>query len=298
MSSAGKTKSFSSGRVFFDPHPNYMVPEPYASMYNPREVTVPEFRDGEFDDKPPHFRMTQEIDPDFSAYTKDKGGNWLHGAQSHLRSKEEKAKNIAAMYGMVTMMDSYIGRILDHLDDLGLTRDTLVVFTSDHGDFYGQHGLVAKALHHYEDLIRVPAVVSLPGEIPEGAVCRNIQSTVDLAPTFLSFAGLPIPGRMSGIDVSGSWKGEVSNMRKHAIVENHHNPTSFHAETMVTEKYKITVYRMAEYGELFDLESDPNEYVNLWDNPEFLAVKQKLLLEFVQAKMETEQIPMPRIAGA
>jgi len=293
-----KGQSFFLWASFFDPHPPYMIPEPYASMYDPAKVTVPEFTPGEFDDKPPHFGLTQQLNPDFSSYLTDEGCNALHGAGSHLRDRETRAKNIAAMYGMMTMLDAYIGKILDHLDELGLTEDTLIVFTSDHGDFLGQHGLTAKALHHYDDLLRVPLIASLPGEIPAGSVNADLQSTVDLAPTFLCFAGLPVPRRMTGLDMRRNWCGDHSAARRHVLVENHHNPTTFHAETLINDRYKLTAYRNATYGELFDLAADPGELVNLWDHEECQMLKQRLLLELVQTHMEIQPMPMPRIAGA
>jgi len=184
---------------FFDPHPQYMVPEPYASMYDPTKISVPEHKPGEFDDKPPYFSLSQIENPDFSDFYEEEG-NGIHGAGSHLRSKEIKAKNIATMYGMMTMLDKYIGKILDKLDELGLSENTLVCYTTDHGDFLGQHGLVAKAIHHYEDLLKVPLVVKMPGTIPEGKISNSLQSTLDLPQTFLSFAKLPIPRNMTGID--------------------------------------------------------------------------------------------------
>ena len=293
-------KPFFLWASFFDPHPVYMVPEPYASMYDPAKVTVPEHTPGEFDDKPPHFAMTQQPGADFSAYYNEPNndGHHLHGAGCHLKSREEKAKNIAMMYGMMTMLDTYIGKILDHLEEQGLADDTLVVFTSDHGDFWGQHGLTAKCLHHYEDLVRVPLIAALPGQIPAGKTCADLQSTVDLAPTFLSFAGLPVPRWMTGLDRKANWEGDASCARRHVMVENHHNPTKFHIETLVNARYKITVYRDADHGELYDLEADPGELVNLWDHPDRLALKQKMLLEFCQARMEAQPMPMPRIAGA
>lgn len=283
---------------FFDPHPQYMVPEPYASMYDPAKVTVPEFTPGEFADKPPHFALTQQLKPDFSAYRTDEGCNVLHGAGSHLLSREVKAKHIATMYGMVTMMDAYIGKILDHLDELGLTDDTLVVFTSDHGDFWGQHGLTMKALHHYEDLLRVPLIVALPGVIPAGKDCADLQCTVDLAPTMLGFMGLDIPRYMTGRDQGRNWCGDHAAARRHVVVENHHNPTTFHLRSLITDRYKITVYRNADHGELFDLQADPGEIVNLWDHADCRDLKMRLLLEFMQADMEIEAMPMPRIAPA
>lgn len=295
---AERGENFFLWASFFDPHPGYMVPEPYASMYDPAKVTVPEFTPGEFDDKPPHFAMTQEPKPDFSAYRTDEGSNALHGAQSHLRDRETRAKHIATMYGMVTMLDAYIGKILDHLDASGLAGDTLIVFTTDHGDFWGQHGLHYKAMHHYEDLLRVPLIAALPGVLPAGAQNASLQSTVDLAPTFLGFAGLPVPRFMTGLNQRAVWQGDGSATRRHVIIENHHNPTTFHLKTLVTNRYKITVYRNARHGELFDLDNDPGELTNLWDNPACLELKQRLLLEFMQACMEIEPMPMPRICGA
>ena len=152
-------KNFFLWASFFDPHPDYMVPEPYASMYDPAKVTVPQMTPGEFDDKPPYFKLSQMEKSDWSEYLEEEGSNAIHGAGSHLLSDEDKAKNIATMYGMMTMLDKYIGQILDKLDELGLTNDTLVCFTTDHGDFWGQHGLTKKAIHHYEDLLRVPMIV-------------------------------------------------------------------------------------------------------------------------------------------
>lgn len=282
---------------FFDPHPQYMVPEPYARMYDPARVSVPEHREGEFDDKPPYFKLSQEKHPDFSAFL-EPDGNGIHGAGSHLRSRETKAKNIAAMYGMVTMLDVYIGKILDQLDALGLAENTLVCFTSDHGDFWGQHGLVAKAIHHYEDLLRVPLVVSMPGTIPAGRVSDALQSTVDLPQTFLSMAGLPVPRTMTGVDESRVWLGNTEHIRTHVIVENQHQPTTMNMRTYINQRYKITVHYNREYGELYDLEEDPGEYVNLWDKPECQDLKRDLLLAFVHGEMAKAPLPMPRIAGA
>jgi arylsulfatase A-like enzyme len=282
---------------FFDPHPQYMVPEPYASMYNPESVTVPEHRPGEFNDKPPYFKFSQQENPDFSAY-QEADGNGIHGAGSHLRSRETKAKNIATMYGMMTMLDKYIGKILDKLDELGLAENTLVCFTSDHGDFWGQHGLVAKAIHHYEDLLRIPLVVSMPGTIPQGVQSSALQSTLDLPQTFLSFAGLPVPRSMTGVDESAVWTGEVEGLRQHVMVENQHQPSTMNMRTYINQRYKLTVHFNHKFGELYDLEEDPGEYTNLWDHPECQDLKQDLLLDFIHAEMAKAPLPMPRIAAA
>ncbi len=283
---------------FFDPHPDYMVPEPYASMYDPEKVTVPEHVEGEFDDKPPHFAMTRDKDADWSIYKTDEGSNALHGAGYHVRSREEKARNIATMYGMMTMLDAYVGKIIDQLDELGLSEDTLVVFTSDHGDFWGQHGLTQKALHHYEDLLRVPLIASMPGTIAGNTRSQALQCTVDLAPTMLRFAGIPVPRVMTGLDMRPEWTGESGPIRKHVIVENRHNPTTMNMKTFINDRYKMTVHFNREYGELYDLQEDAGEYRNLWALDDYQDLKKDLLLEFLYADMAIEAMPMPRITGA
>ncbi len=116
----------------------------------------------------------------------------MHGFHSHLHDDRKLAKDIAVYYGMISLMDKYIGQILDKLDELGLAENTVVVFTTDHGHFFGQHGLVAKGAFHYEDMIKVPFIVRWPGVTPAGASSDAMQSLVDLAPTFLTIAGREI----------------------------------------------------------------------------------------------------------
>jgi uncharacterized sulfatase len=282
---------------FFDPHPQYMAPEPYAGMYDPNSVTVPEYREGEFDDKPPYFKKSQQNKPDFSEFQEEEG-NSIHGAGCHLRSREAKAKNIAMMYGMVTMLDKYVGKIINKLHELGLAERTLICFTTDHGDFYGQHGLVAKAIHHYEDLLKVPLVAAMPGRIPANTVSDSLQSAVDLPQTFLDIAGLPVQRGMAGITQRAVWLGEKQTIRDHVMIENQHQPTKLNMRTYIDKRYKITVHFNREYGELYDLVDDPGEYVNLWDKPEHVELKQNLLLKFIHAEMAKATLPMPRIAGA
>jgi uncharacterized sulfatase len=94
-----------------------------------------------------------------------------------------------------------------------------------------------------------------------------------------------------------TWEGKLP-AREWVMVENRHNPTTVHLRTLVTNQYKITVYRNASYGELFDLENDPDELTNQWDNPDYAAVKTEMLLKFAQAEIQKEPTRMPRIAGA
>ncbi len=125
-----------------------------------------------------------------------------------------------------------------------------------------------------------------------------MQSLVDLAPTFLKFAGVPIPGAMTGKDQSEVWLGQQKQARNHIICEFHHEPTTVNLRTYVNDRYKITVYCNQEYGEMFDLFEDPNEIRNLWDSPEHRDVKSRLLLAFMWSELDKDPMWMPRIAGA
>jgi uncharacterized sulfatase len=199
---------------------------------------------------------------------------------------------------MVSLMDKYIGQILDKLDALGLAQDTLVVFTTDHGHFYGHHGLIAKGAFHYEDMIRLPMVARLPGQIPAGHRTAALQTLVDYAPTFLNIACIPIPRTMTGVDQTEVWFGQQESARDHVIVENRHQPTTLHVKTYVDQRYKLTVYYGQDYGELFDLERDPGEIDNLWDDPDCAQLRADLVMKLLQAEMGKEPLWMPRIAVA
>ena len=286
---------------FPDPHPPYLVPEPWASMYDPEDIDLPEKSELEdFSKMPPQYAISQQenIDKSIHEYYAEPDGNSIHGLHSHLFDKREMAKNIAVYYGMVSMMDKYIGKILDKLDELGQTDNTIVVFTTDHGHLHGQHGLSAKCIFNYEDLQKIPFVVRAPGMAKKGTQSAALQSLVDLAPTFLDCCGLEVPRCMTGVSQKAVWYGEQEKAREHVIVENRHQPATINIKTYIDERYKISVYYNREYGELFDLQEDPDEFYNLWDDPGHQELKKELLLKFLHAEMGKEPIPMPRVWGA
>ncbi len=289
------------GRPFFlwasfhDPHPPYLVPEPWASRYRPEEVEPGRLAERELDLLPPHFAKTQERHPDFAMYFETHGA---HGFHSHVIDESLLRKNIATYYGMISFMDHWIGKLLEALDRLGLAGSTLVVFSSDHGHFLGQHGLIAKGPFHFEDMIRVPLLIRYPGVVAEGARSSALQSLVDLAPTFLAAGGIEAPGFMQGVNQLDCWSGAVDRVRDHILVENRHEPTLVHLRTYVEERYKMTVYRDRDYGELFDLQQDPGETRNLWADPGCRRLKCELLHRFMKAELKREPTRMKRVAGA
>lgn len=289
-------KPFFLWASYFDPHPPYLVPEPWASMYDPADITVPEVTPGEHDRNPPHFQKTQEAKPDFSYLRETEFAN--HGCGSHLRSRERLAKDIAIYYGMISMLDHYVGKLLDHLDATGEADNTLIVFTSDHGHYYGHHGLTAKGPFHYDDGVRVPFIARWPGRIPAGTENRALLSLVDLPVTFLNACELPVPRIMQGVNQLPVWEGKAETVRDHVVVEFRHQPTAIHMKTFVDDRYKLTVYYNQPYGELFDMQADPGEVNNLWDDPAARETRNSLITKLLFAEMGKEPLWMPRIAGA
>jgi len=281
---------------YHDPHPPYAVPEPWASMYDPADMEVGELIDGELDKMPPPHRMTQQEKPDFKPFNKDGIAN--HGYHRHRMAKQDLQRAQAIYYGMISFMDHWIGQTLDRLDELGMTDNTLIVFTTDHGHFLGQHGLIAKGPFHYEDVIRVPMLAAWGDRITPGSTNDSVQSLVDFAPTFIAAAGGESPVNMQGLDQTDAWRGGGS-ARDHAIVENHHQASdAVHLRTLVTQRYKLTVYRGRNWGELFDLEDDPGELNNRFDDADYAEVRAQLIEQLVQASLASEPTYCPRVSGA
>ncbi|MFI3212765.1 MAG: sulfatase-like hydrolase/transferase [Eubacteriales bacterium] len=282
---------------FFDPHPKYLVPKNWVDLYRPEDLTLPEMIQGEHEDSPIVVQKTQEDNPDYSAY--ERSGYALHGMVSHThRGLEEKRKDMAIYYAMVSLMDKYIGKILDKLDELGLTDNTLIVFTTDHGHYFGQHGLIAKGPFMYEDAIKVPMIASLPNKIPSGIVNTSMQSLVDIPVTCLSYCNVQIPYAMTGLNQRLVWEGKEKEVRNHIICEHNHERDSINLRAYVNKEYKLVIWYNQLEGELYDLKNDPNEIKNQWNNPEYADIRQELMMKYMFAELQKESLYMPRVDHA
>ena len=282
---------------YLDPHPSYLVPEPWASMYDPAQVELPPQGLDRVERWPELLRRTQLPGSTFEEW-EEPGGSIVHGAHHHPIDPKALRQDIAIYYGMVSMLDHYVGKLLDGLEERGLAENTLVVFTSDHGHYFGQHGLTAKGPFHFEDGIRVPMIVRWPGQVPAGRVSHALQSLVDYAPSFLDAAGLPVPGSMAGKTQLPVWRGHDSAARTQVEVEFRHQPTKLNLRTYIDRRYKLTIWNHPADGEIYDLENDPGEHCNLWSQPEMAGLKIHLLQRALLAEMEKEPYRMPRISVA
>jgi arylsulfatase A-like enzyme len=167
-------------------------------------------------------------------------------------------------------LDESIGRILDYLDQTGLSASTLVVYTSDNGFVLGEHGLIDKR-HAYEKSMRVPMVAYAPGLIAAGDTITQMVRNIDIAPTILALAGVETTWDMDGRSVLSALRGEALASRDELLYEYYweyafpHTPTTF---ALRGDRYKYIFYHgIWDTNELYDLVSDPMERHNLIDAP-------------------------------
>jgi len=282
---------------YFDPHPPYLVPEPWDTMYDPAQIELPVQGLDDIRRWPELMRRTQIAGSSFDEW-EEPDGHIIHGLGHHRIDPDALRKDVAVYYGMTSMLDHYIGKILTRLDELGLAENTLVLFTSDHGHYFGQHGLTAKGPFHFEDGLRVPMIVRWHDRVPAGRVSHALQSLVDFAPSLLAVADLPVPGNMSGKNQLPIWQGDETGARTGVSIEFRHQPTKLNLRTYIDTRYKLTVWNHPPDGELYDLEADPGENHNLWSDPDAGELKTKLLQKALLMEMEKEPYRMPRLAVA
>ncbi|WP_311213508.1 MULTISPECIES: sulfatase-like hydrolase/transferase [unclassified Arthrobacter] len=187
----------------------------------------------------------------------------------------------AAQFGLITMMDEHIGRILDELDRQGLAEDTIVVFTSDHGDLFGDHGLMLKHFVHYRAVTNVPLVVHLPGTLPRRS--RALVSSADVAPTLLELTGSKEYRGIQGSSLVPLLQGEADHHRDSLLVEEEQPfgleglPGPVRMRTVITAEGRLTRYFGTGITELYDHREDPGELVNRAGNPDYAGLEERLL---------------------
>ncbi len=180
-------------------------------------------------------------------------------------AKDERA-NLIGYFAAATAMDAGIGRILDKLDELNMTEDTLVVFTADNGFSCGHHGFWGKGnatfpLNMYEESVKVPFIVRHPGHIPEGVVCDALVSAYDFMPTLLDYLGLKPSDTLErpGVSFAPVLKGEDFTQREEVVVFDEYGPNRM----IRGRRFKYVVRYPYGPNELYDLETDPKETKNL-----------------------------------
>jgi len=275
---------------FPDPHHPFTPPGRYWDMYKPQDMALPEsFRIG-----------NRKLPPHAAALVaaRDNGARKADTPGAFAVTEKETREAIALTFGMIAMIDDGMAKILKRLDALGLAQNTVIVFTSDHGDLMGDHQLMLKGAYAYQGLIRVPFIWVEPTHAHAGARSDALFGTLDIAATFLDRARLAPYNGLQGKSLLPALAGKAGH--DGILIEYGSQrpvpalPPELSMRTLVDECWRISVYRGVPWGELYDLETDPHELHNLWDDPASAPWKLALTERLVQKMMElSERSPRP-----
>lgn len=284
-----------------DPHEPFVCPEPWYSQVNREAMEIYEgYRKGEFQDKPPFYSDVYQSDEALGGWPEDFRNEKNIQVPCAFNRKDLKGKEreaLQATLGMVAMLDHEVGRLLDTLENTEQADNTVVVFTCDHGELHGHHGLWHKGLFAYEDSQRVPFLVWSPGRYPARGKIEALANLVDLPRTFLSIAGLPVPQGMQGKDLTPVLEGVQESVQDFTLIEMQAT-RKIYQQTLITAQHKLVLYRDQNWGELYDLSKDPDQYENLWNREESRELQMALLHKMAQCQMEREGHAHDRIAFA
>ncbi|MFC5404751.1 sulfatase [Cohnella soli] len=294
----------SSGQPFFewcsfpDPHFPFVASNPYSEMYDPASLSLPD-----------NWEQKNDMLEHLVAYR-----NMPQYQQAGHFTESALREIIAQTYGAITHVDTEIGRMVNFLEQSGLLPHTLIIFMADHGEYLGSHHLLTKGEWPWEEGVRVPYIWRDPqGSQALGRTHGHVVSLLDFVPTVLEYAGIdqremdtrgfrhsqplglpgrslypflrdgrPLPDLPAYIEYDEDWL-PASMCRMRAIV---------------TGQYKLAIFALVHEGILIDLERDPHETRNLWDDPQYQHIRAELTEQLLMELARTGRLDLPRITGA
>ncbi|MCB1511285.1 MAG: sulfatase-like hydrolase/transferase, partial [Hyphomicrobiaceae bacterium] len=254
---------------FPDPHHPFNPPGRYWDMYDPERFSV----DLPFSAHRNPTPLLQAIRNDF-----DSGTQNTQAHASFMASERQLQEAMALSAGMITMIDDAVGQLIATLKRTGHWDNTIVIFTSDHGDFLGTFSMLLKGPHMHHSVYKVPFIWRSP-ETHRSNICTALHSCVDIAPSIIAATGLKPYYGIQGLDIWGVTKRDTllieyeDNSRGRPYFGDH-IPV---LRTLLTNEHRLTVYQDEEWGEIYDLIGDHDETVNLWDCERHQALRLKLV---------------------
>ncbi len=260
---------------FNGPHPPFMIPEPYFSMYDPSQV-----------EKPENFGP-QPGEPDVN-----RTSFYRQLFLDHGKDFEAWRKSYAVYWGFTSLIDDQLGQVLSELEAEGVMDETIILFLSDHGENLGAHGLWHKMVA-YEESIRVPMIFRLPGKVAKGVRSDTPFSLIDIAPTLAGLCDLPALVEWRGRDMSDVLAGEPVDLGDRALFALH-RPLGAWMGTqpwrMIEQARKKYIWHLGDEPELYDLASDPFERDNLARNPDTKDTLTDLHTRLIAIMRETNDV--------
>jgi arylsulfatase A-like enzyme len=275
---------------FPDPHHPFTPPGKYWDMYDPDKIDAPLSLYGEPGN--PAIAALREA--------RRSGRTNTQGTMPIAISEREAREATALTYGMISMIDDCVGGLLATLQEVGASHDTVVIFTSDHGDFMGDHGLMLKSVLHYQSLVRVPFIWWEHGLNAPGFATDALHSTLDVGRTVLSRAGVQPFWGMQGHEMNSSLSDPRAPGSDAVLVEEdgHEICAGFdrpvRVRTLVTSRWRLSIYDGQSWGELYDLKDDPHELNNRFDDPTAGPIRAELFERLAYLQMEqADRSPYP-----
>ncbi len=254
---------------FWGPHAPYIIPQRYAEMYDPADM--PEW---------PNFADSLGNKPSIQKTMKE---YW--GVQD--LAWDEWSRLAAMCCGYVSLIDDQVGRLLAVLEELGLTDDAAVFYTTDHGGMVGAHGLCDKGPYLYDEEIRIPLIARVPGAV-RGIRSDAVVYNMDLMPTVLELAGADVPGDLDASSLIPVIRGEKTAVREPvAYVEFHGHQGPYSQRLVRTDDVKY-VFNAADTDELYDLEADPGEMRNLIDDTGYASTLEEMRRTLLRYIIDTD----------
>jgi len=293
-STTGRDQPFFAFVSFPDPHHPFTPPGRYWDLYDPADFQVPLPFEAHRNPPPPILWSRRQM---------LNGRRASQGPQdSFFASPREIQEAMALTCGMIGMIDDAVGDVLAALKRSGHADHTVVIFTSDHGDYLGDYGMMLKGPLPLRSITRVPFIWADPRR-RAASVQTCLASTLDIAPTVLDRAGLKPYFGMQGVSLLPALRGEAA-ARNSLLVEYQDSktrqgfPKPAFVRTLITEDHRYTVYKDQDWGELYDLRQDPDESHNRWADPAFASVRggltEQLLHELMRA---VDQSPRSRFTA-
>ncbi len=263
-----------------DIHDPYFPPEPYASMYDPADVPLPKNYHDMMDDKPAIYRrMRQQL--------------WSQLSEDQVRQA------IAHYWGLCSMNDDIVGMIIDALEETGTSDNTLVLFTGDHGDQVGGHGLFLKGVLPFEESYHIPMAVRFPSMIKPDSVSKEFVNLCDFAPTFCELSGSEPMQDCHGKSLVPIFKGQTPDNWTKTFFGQFLGTEYYYTQRIIRdERYKY-VFNGFDMDELYDLQDDPYEIRNLASDGSCEIIKKRLVSEMWKWCEKTDDImfnPYPSVA--
>jgi arylsulfatase A-like enzyme len=231
-------------------------------LYNPEDI-------------PQHPNFIDDLDTKPKLYRKQNGdliSKGKHLIEPNPLPWSRWQKLLAINYAEQTLIDEAVGVLLDTLEDLELSENTVIIWSADHGDAVGCHGgHFDKDAYMPQEVIRIPMAIRWPNEISSGQENEEFVSNIDLGPTFLDIAGTSFSKEVDGESLLPLCKGASRDWREEQFCETHGHFTQIVGRVLITEQYKY-IFNEGDMNELYDLNADPFELNNLINQEEFTDI--------------------------